>query len=266
MRNWIDLFETMNDPTQIVHELRAQWIKETGETPQQINAGQCFDFSDELESINHTLFMSFGIGNFTNHNSDAGEDSSDATGFDIGLLQSHYPTWKPPAGLTWQQFYDLGLADGCHGWAYCLKNHLCYDIEAPDGVANPFDLPWFRRFVQSRISSPLKEGSPVKRRHALYCTVLSRELVIVRMPEHFVRGKDVIRALLQMMKREFGIQGKNVGIEGLVDTRGENADEDAFIDKLEAAFAGSPDYLKKFNLFAWDDATGSFVKAREAVE
>ncbi len=100
----------------------------------------------------------------------------------------------------------------------------------------------------------------------LYCTVLSSELVIVRMPEHFVRGSDVIRSLLQMMKREFGILGKNVGIEGLIDGRGETADEDAFMDKLEAAFAGSPDYLKKFNLFAWDDATESFVKARGAVE
>lgn len=151
MRGWIDLVESLNDPSAIVHELRDKWIKETGQTPQQINSGQCFNFSDDLETEHPELFSSVGLGNFMNHDYVSGEDCGDATGFDLELLRLHYPAWHPPQGWTWEQMFEI-VDDGCHGWAICTKNNLCYDIETPDGIANPFELPWFTRYLASHRS------------------------------------------------------------------------------------------------------------------
>jgi hypothetical protein len=46
-------------------------------------------------------------------------------------------------------FHDVGLNwTGTHGWAYCAKTQKCYDIECPEGVLNPFELPFFRGYFE----------------------------------------------------------------------------------------------------------------------
>lgn len=150
MRNWIDIIlESQNDPSAIVKELRERYISETGKTPQQINSGLCFDFSDDLETEAPDLFMSVGVGNFMNHDHNAGECSDDATGWDMELIRLHYPNWQPAEGWTWEEMFEV-LNEGCHGWAICKQNGLNYDVEAPEGVASPFDLPWFKNFLSKQ--------------------------------------------------------------------------------------------------------------------
>lgn len=158
MRKWIDIIrESQEDPSEIVHKLRDRWVEETGKTPQQINAGMCFDFADELASDHPELFFSVGLGNFMNHDCKTGQNCWDATGFDLELLRLHYPAWHPPQGWTWKTMFEV-VNDGCHGWAICKTNGLCYDIEVPDGIANPFELPWFKRFFAALRSKTMTES------------------------------------------------------------------------------------------------------------
>lgn len=146
MREWIDLFES-ESPTQLARKIAEELMSESGLTAQQFNNGRCMEFSDELERRDDR-FHSFELGNFYNHDYDEGEDAEDATGFSQQYLKP-YPEWVPPQGLSWQDLFDhYGFNwSGLHMWAWCSENRLCYDIEAPDGVRNLFDLPFFQRQI-----------------------------------------------------------------------------------------------------------------------
>jgi hypothetical protein len=145
------IFEGAEDPSAIVHRLRNQWVEQQGKTPQQINTGQCFDFAEELESEHPELFEAEGFGNFCNHDWNAGQCSDDATHFEYEKWMEPRG-WHPPHGLTWDDMFELFRFDGTHGWAYCGRNGLCYDIEAPDGVKNVFDLPFLQRIIHGYLS------------------------------------------------------------------------------------------------------------------
>jgi hypothetical protein len=111
----------------------------------------------------------------------------------------------------------------------------------------------------------LLDAAPSRRRHSLYVTVMGGpELVIVRMPHHFVRGREFIRAILRMMKAEFGVLAKDVHIEGLADPDVPQIGDGDVIQRLFAAFNGSHDYFTKFHLYAWDEGTQAFVLTRSA--
>ena len=155
MRLWIKLFEAVDQtPTEIVIRVRDEFVAETGETPHQINRGQCFEFADALETAAPRLFQSLEIGNFYRY---TGEYKDEPVGFDEKLLKT-WPSFKPVHGLTWKQmFEDVGLSwPGTHGWAYCKQTGLCYDIETPEGKANPFELSffesWFDHYHKNKVT------------------------------------------------------------------------------------------------------------------
>jgi hypothetical protein len=129
-------------PTQAVCALRDEWIAEQNTTAYAINRGQCFEFADALEEAYPDLFVSIEIGNIFRYE---GKYNDDPVGFDEALIAQHWPNIKPYPGLTWEQmFQDCDLSwPGTHGWAFCAQTGLSYDVETPEGVSNPFDLPFF---------------------------------------------------------------------------------------------------------------------------
>lgn len=109
-------------------------------------------------------------------------------------------------------------------------------------------------------------GSPTKRRVSLYCTVISQgPLLIVRMPEGFVRW-DVIRtAINAMMRRDYGVLAKNIHlIEGFAGGAYDDPDTDGgqALDLCTRAFGGDIMTLPRFELQAWDDASRTFELVR----
>ena len=145
MRKWMNLFESADPHTQLAHEVAEELLAEYGVSAQEFNNGRCMEFSDELERRDSS-FESLELGNFYNH--PEGGDCGDATGFGENWL-ARFPEWQPPHGLTWQDLYARYGFDwtGTHMWAFCNANRLCYDIEAPDGVRNVLDLPFFQRMI-----------------------------------------------------------------------------------------------------------------------
>lgn len=142
MREWINLFESA-DIAELTHSLRDRLCRENNKTPQQMNSGQCDEFADALEGED-PRFESMELGNLYNHTTG---DCDDATGFDVEMIHRINPHWQPPADFTWEQAFDeCGLSwTGTHIWAFCSANGLSYDIENVDGVANVFDLEFFKR-------------------------------------------------------------------------------------------------------------------------
>lgn len=165
MRNlsaWARIVEGHDPATALVHALRDEYVNGQGKTPREINSGQCFDFSEELERRYPEYFECEGFGNFMNHDFAAGQDCDDATGFDE---KWHGPRgWKPPEGMTWDDlFHGCQFSwDGTHGWAYCAKNGRYYDIENPDGVTDVFQLAFLQRIIAGyrahRASKPVAES------------------------------------------------------------------------------------------------------------
>jgi len=78
-------------------------------------------------------------------------DGDEPTIMDRALLEAHWPDIQPPEGLDWDDVdrlaADAGFSSGTHVWLCLDKRH--YDAEAPEGVGNPFDLPFFKRVVAS---------------------------------------------------------------------------------------------------------------------
>jgi hypothetical protein len=83
-------------------------------------------------------------------------DPDDAFGrpLDRPLLAKHWPKVCPPDGLGWddldQLSQDANFFGGTHVWLTMEGRH--YDAEAPDGVDNLFDLPFFVRVVSSWVA------------------------------------------------------------------------------------------------------------------
>lgn len=71
--------------------------------------------------------------------------------FDRDLIGRHWPAIRPPEGLDWEDldavaaYADFGV--GTHCWIHYEGRH--FDAEAPGGVDNMFDLPFFRRIIGS---------------------------------------------------------------------------------------------------------------------
>jgi len=72
----------------------------------------------------------------------AGFANKDYTDWDHDLL-ARWPAVQPPPGLSWDYLRDGGWIDQAHVWVTLGQRH--YDIEAVEGVDNPFDLHDIRR-------------------------------------------------------------------------------------------------------------------------
>lgn len=108
----------------------------------------------------------------------------------------------------------------------------------------------------------------MKRRHSLYCLVLSNggQLVMVQMPDHFVAWTELRQRIYDFMKNDLSIKVKDIfSIEGLNGDPNGVPDDPDQLPRFQKAFAGSTEHFPKFTLYAWDDTSRSFKLARAAI-
>lgn len=129
----------------------------------EINAGSCGAFaSDVYHRLGgypavHGVLDHLRVDDFLLPPED--EDGfNDGGPFDRELLAEHWPGVRPTQGLDWDDLDALsaaaGFSSGTHEWLHC--EGIFFDAEAPDGVSNFFELPFFQRVVAGWI----QEGKP----------------------------------------------------------------------------------------------------------
>jgi hypothetical protein len=102
------------------------------QTPQEINNGNCEDFSKDIWAHWPGVTL-HGVEDFQLNGL-----------FDWDLLSNSYWKITVPAGRTIQSLNDANL--GGHLWIACQSKH--YDAECPEGVDSFFDLPFFKRQLE----------------------------------------------------------------------------------------------------------------------
>lgn len=114
-----------------------------------------------------------------------------------------------------------------------------------------------------------------------YCTVISHgPLVIVRMPDEYMRWTVVRKAVFDFMRESYGVKAQDiVAIEGLAGMRPPKfrsksdaemwtmwnrkylEDDKITLPKIEKAFAGDTTLFSAFNLWAWNGKGFTLVRA-----
>lgn len=121
-----------------------------------INAGGCNGFANDVYArLGGYLTCSalglreFGIEAFLVPPDE--EDMVDGNPFDIALIEKHWPNVTPPDGFDWtmldQLSADAGFNEGTH--VFLEFQGRFYDAEAPEGVDNFLELPFFVRVRES---------------------------------------------------------------------------------------------------------------------
>ena len=135
-----------------------RWLAEKlAESGEHVNSGAapggcCSDFADAVaenlggvRAADALGVEQLGIDNFHVVNATFDEGRP----IDRQLLARHWPKVLPPEGLSWDDLdrlsEDAGFSSGTHVWL--TMDGLHYDAEAPEGVENFFELPFFRRVV-----------------------------------------------------------------------------------------------------------------------
>lgn len=140
-----------------VERIRRRMV-ESGEADdyRSINHGLCGDFAEELaEAINRfdgrLAADVMDVANFIRIDPRTGFSFCDGGPFDRDLIKANFPAINPPGGMTWDDLdllsRDCGFSAGTHVFTY--YDGRFYDAEAPSGVANFFELPFFERVVSS---------------------------------------------------------------------------------------------------------------------
>jgi len=106
---------------------------EWGGLAENIEEGSCGDNADYTWNSTGRRVEVMDLAGFAN------QDYSD---WDHDLL-ARWPAVQPPPGLSWDYLRDGGWIDQAHVWVTLGQRH--YDIEAVEGVDNPFDLHDIRR-------------------------------------------------------------------------------------------------------------------------
>lgn len=122
----------------------------------EINSGYCTDFADDVfERLGkgaHEYLGQLGIDNFMLP-PEEDDGFNDGYPLDRELLTEHWPSVVPTQGMTWDDLdvlsSDAGFSTGTHVWIEL--NERFYDAEAPEGVDNFFELPFFQRVISSWI-------------------------------------------------------------------------------------------------------------------
>lgn len=148
---------TAQQLTAAIEIIRDRLLSEGVESVEAINAGRCgcvvSDVAEELGGLDvfYALGMSeMGIEQLMLHSDD------EPCGFDRALVAKHWPEIQPPEGMDWDDLDAVAtfcnFDAGTHEWI--VFNGCHYDAEAPAGVANLWELPFFRRCIQSWQNSP----------------------------------------------------------------------------------------------------------------
>lgn len=146
----------INYSRSIISEEINKWIKE-GKTPAEINNGSCFDFAEDVARNNPGRFASVGLGDFMLYR---GKWADEPYGFDEALLFHEWPNYSPLHGHSWKEMFNWAVFNwpGIHAWAHCRVTGLCFDVETPEGVFNPFNLAYFKPYWERMIHLK-KEGA-----------------------------------------------------------------------------------------------------------
>ncbi len=113
-----------------------------GTTYWDINNGWCIDFAERVADFlggeTDSLFL---VGNDNFQTEEAIERMWTYGAWDSELLSKYWQNVKPLNGLSWDELNDVEF--GYHVWVTDREKH--YDAECPEGVANFFELPIFKR-------------------------------------------------------------------------------------------------------------------------
>lgn len=152
--------------TNSINEVLAFWIDTgTATNAKTINSGNCSEFSVDVMINLGGLETAYDLG--INELDiagllEVGDGPDNGPQFDRELLATHWPNIQPPDGLTWddldQLSVDADFDSGTHVWLVLDGKH--YDAEAPEGVENLFDLPFFRRIVDTWVNEKRNTPSP----------------------------------------------------------------------------------------------------------
>lgn len=133
----------------ILEDLTAEAIASGAPDAAAINAGDCEDVADEaVRRMDEAApgAEALGIDNLMRF---AG--FGDPEGMDWDLIRAHWPAIVTPEGMDEadvdRMAREVGFSAGTHVWVVLEGRH--HDVEAPFGVDNPFDLPFFRRIVEN---------------------------------------------------------------------------------------------------------------------
>jgi len=99
---------------------------------------------------------------------------------------------------------------------------------------------------------------------------ISSPFVMLRMPDRAMPWHELLRHVRRLMKDDFGIPGTALwSVEGHCGVRHpwpDARDEDEReAGRLDRGFGGDPEILKRWHLYAWDDAKERFVLVRPPV-
>jgi hypothetical protein len=126
-------------------------------TAAAINSGYCTDFADDVfERFGrdaHDCLDQLGIDNFMKPAAD--DVFNNGYPMDRELLLAYWPEVVPTQGMSWEDLdrlsADADFGAGTHVWIHLGKKF--YDAEAPEGVDNFFELPFFQRVISSWIEA-----------------------------------------------------------------------------------------------------------------
>lgn len=144
---------TQETITADVLALRDEYVENGSDGFQEINCGECEDFARDLVSQLHKrgIIDSYDI-SVSELLTDAydGDDNNYGYPFNRETLDTVYPGFEPPAGISFDEIDDISaysnFSTGTHIWTISAGRN--YDAEAPGGVDNFLDLPFFQRIIQ----------------------------------------------------------------------------------------------------------------------
>jgi len=144
-----------------VHEIIAGLVarflaEDRAKDAYEINCGSCQDFAEELVRELDRQGLGSDACEIWVDDLLLGEAMDDDRGqFDRVRIERDHPSLVPPEGLSWDDMDRLaeeyGFAGGTHVWVVIEGRH--YDAEAPAGVDNAFDLPFFRRSIEDFLAA-----------------------------------------------------------------------------------------------------------------
>lgn len=149
---------------EVVKDLVAGYVADgRAKDAYEINCGSCQDFAAEL--IRALDDRSMGLRAYEIWVDDLlqGDPLDDERGdFDRERVERDHPATRPPEDLGWDGMdvvaKEYDFAGGTHVWVVIEDRH--YDAEAPEGVDNAFDLPFFKRKLDDHRANLQSSATP----------------------------------------------------------------------------------------------------------
>lgn len=132
------------DLKKAIEELRDIYLSSgTVHSYQEINCGYCPEFADEIicNYLKECKDIRMITTDYFKNDNDSGKSV-----WDLNILKNEYKSFLPQE-ILWNELNNVQL--GFHVWIYHNGKH--FDAECSEGVANLFDLPFFKRDLNNYI-------------------------------------------------------------------------------------------------------------------